>query len=52
MKLSFVAREVWEGIRGNLSMVLSIVLVTFVSLSFVGVGALLQIQIGNLERYW
>ena len=52
MNLSFVAREVWEGIRGNVSMVLSIVLVTFVSLSFVSVAALLQIQIGNLKSYW
>ena len=52
MKPSFVAREVWEGIRGNFSMVLSIVLVTFVSLSFVSVAALLQIQIGNLKSYW
>ena len=33
-------------------MVLSIVLVTFVSLSFVSVAALLQIQIGNLKSYW
>jgi len=52
VNLSFVAREVWEGIRGNVSMVLSIVLVTFVSLSFVSVAALLQIQIGNLKSYW
>src|SRR5210317_1894073 len=52
MSLSFLAREVWEGIRGNLSMVLSIVLVSFVSLSFVSVAALLQIQIGNLKSYW
>ena len=49
MNPSFVAREVWEGIRGNFSMVLSIVLVTFVSLSFVRVAALLQTQMGNLK---
>ena len=52
MTPSFLAREVWEGIRGNLSMVLSIVLVSFVSLSFVSVASLLQIQIGNLKDYW
>ena len=33
-------------------MVLSIVLVTFVSLSFVSIAALLQIQIGNLKSFW
>ena len=52
MKMSFIVREVWEGVRGNLSMVLSIVLVTFISLSFVAVSALLQIQISNLKTYW
>ena len=52
MNPSFLVREVWEGIRGNFSMVLSIVLVTFVSLSFVSVAALLQIQLGNLKGYW
>ena len=52
MNPAFIAKEVWDGIRGNLSMVLSIVLVTFVSLSFVSVAALLQLQIGNLKNYW
>ena len=33
-------------------MVLSIVLVSFVSLSFVAVAALLQVQVGNLKNYW
>jgi cell division transport system permease protein len=33
-------------------MVTSIVLVTFVSLTFVSIAGLLQIQIGNLKSYW
>jgi cell division transport system permease protein len=49
---SFLLGETWEGIRGNLSMVISIVLVTFVSLTFVSIAALFQIQIGNLKNYW
>ena len=52
MNPGFVLRELWEGVRGNLSMVLSIVLVSFVSLSFVAVAALLQVQISNLKNYW
>jgi cell division transport system permease protein len=52
MSLGFILKETWEGIRGNLSMVTSIVLVTFVSLTFVSIAALLQIQIGNLKSYW
>lgn len=52
MSPSFILREVWEGLRGNLSMFFSIVLVTFVSLSFVATAALLQVQIGNLKNFW
>jgi cell division transport system permease protein len=33
-------------------MVFSIVLVTFISLTFVGVAALLQLQIGQMKNYW
>jgi cell division transport system permease protein len=33
-------------------MVVSIILVTFVSLSFVSVAALLQLQVGNMKNYW
>jgi cell division transport system permease protein len=52
MRLGFLLKDTWEGIRGNLSMVVSIVLVTFVSLSFVSAAALLQVQIGNLKNFW
>ena len=52
MRMGFILKETWEGIRGNLSMVTSIILVTFVSLTFVSIAALLQIQIGNLKSYW
>lgn len=52
MRPAFLLRETWEGIRGNVSMVISIVLVTFISLTFVSIAALLQIQIGNLKNYW
>ena len=52
MRVGFILKETWEGIRGNLSMVTSIILVTFVSLTFVSIAALLQIQIGNLKSYW
>lgn len=33
-------------------MVVSVVLVTFVSLTFVGTAALLQLQIGQMKNYW
>ena len=52
MKLGFLLGEVWSGLRSNVSMVVSIILVTFISLSFVGIAALLQLQIGQMKNYW
>jgi cell division transport system permease protein len=52
MKLGYVFGEVAQGLKRNLSMVVSIVLVTFLSLSFVGTAALLQLQIGQMKNYW
>lgn len=52
MKLGFLLGEVWSGLRSNASMVVSIILVTFISLSFVGIAALLQLQIGQMKNYW
>ncbi len=44
--------EAGQGLRRNFSMVVSIVLVTFVSLTFVGTAVLLQMQIGQMKSYW
>ena len=52
MKLSFILSEMWAGIRSNISMIVSIILVSFVSLTFVAVTLLLQLQIGEMKTYW
>ena len=52
MRLGFVLREVFAGLSRNLSMVVSIVLVTFISLTFVGTAILLQAQINQMKSYW
>lgn len=52
MRAGFVLSEVWSGLRKNFSMVLSVVLVTFVSLLFVGAAILLQMQVGQMKDYW
>lgn len=52
MRLGFVLSEVGQGLRRNASMVVSVVLVTFVSLTFVGTAILLQFQIGQMKGYW
>lgn len=44
--------EVGQGLRRNFSMVVSVVLVTFISLTFVGTAILLQMQIGEMKGYW
>ena len=44
--------EALMGLRRNISMVISVVLVTFVSLTFVGAAILMQAQIGTMRGYW
>ena len=47
-----VFRELWAGLRRNVTMTLSLVVTLVVSLALVGIGLLLQIQIGKTEAYW
>ncbi|PWD50223.1 cell division protein FtsX [Serinibacter arcticus] len=51
-RLRFVLGEIGQGLRRNLSMAVSVVLVTFVSLTFVGSASLLQMQIGKMKGEW
>lgn len=52
MRLGLILSEVGQGFRRNLSMVVSVVLVTFISLTFFGAAILLQFQIGQMKGYW
>ncbi|NBQ97921.1 MAG: ABC transporter permease [Microbacteriaceae bacterium] len=52
MRANFVLTEIGIAIRRNLSMVISVILVTFISLTFVGTAGLLQQQIGSMKTYW
>lgn len=52
MRLALILGEVGTGLRRNASMVVSVVLVTFISLTFVGAAILLQMQIGQMKTYW
>ena len=52
MRFQFVLAEVFRGLRRNLSMAVAVVLVTFVSLGFVGAAALIQRQVGLLQDDW
>ncbi|TXK17182.1 permease-like cell division protein FtsX [Homoserinibacter sp. GY 40078] len=52
MRLGLILSEVGQGFRRNLSMVVSVILVTFISLTFFGAAVLLQLQIGQMKGYW
>ena len=52
MNLGLILLEALAGLRRNLSMVISVILVTFVSLSFVGAAILMQTQISTMKAFW
>lgn len=52
MRLRFILGEVFNGLRRNATMALSVVLVTFVSLTFVGAAILTQVQVDKLKDDW
>lgn len=52
MRFQFVLSEIGIGLRRNLSMTVSVILVTTVSLLLLGVGILAQKQVGNMKNYW
>ena len=52
MRAAFILGEIAGGLRRNVSMVVSVILVTFVSLTFVGAAGMLQMQITQMKGYW
>ncbi|MGJ4843193.1 MULTISPECIES: permease-like cell division protein FtsX [unclassified Leifsonia] len=52
MRFGLIWSEAANGLRRNVSMVVSVILVTFISLTFVGTAVLLQMQINQMKTYW
>lgn len=52
MRFQFILSQVASGLRRNVAMAVAVIIVTFVSLFFVGAAALLQLQIGNMKDAW
>ena len=52
MRFGLVLGEIWSGLRRNLSVVISVILVTFVSLTFVGAAILMQLQVQQMKTFW
>jgi len=52
VNLGLILGEAFTGLRRNLSMVVSVILVTFVSLTFVGAAILMQSQVSTMRDYF
>jgi cell division transport system permease protein len=52
MRLQFILTEIFQGLRRNLSMTVSLILVTVVSLFLLGLGMLSQRQVDAMKDYW
>lgn len=52
MRIRFVLSQIGNGLRRNLAMAISVVLVTFISLTFVGAAVLLQMQVDKAKDDW
>ena len=52
MRPGFLLSEVWTGLRRNLSMAISVILVTMVSVFLVGLGVLAQRQADTMKGFW
>lgn len=52
MRLQFILSEIGIGLRRNMAMAISVILVTFVSLTFVGAAGLMQMQVGQMKDFW
>ena len=52
MRLRFILSETGKGLSRNKAMAVAVVIVTYISLLFVGVAALAQIQVNMLRSDW
>ncbi len=51
MQLRYVASELGIGLRRNVSMTVAVILTIWISLTLVGLGMLMNKQVGTIERY-
>ena len=52
MRFRFVLSETWTSIKRNGSMILSVMLVTFISFLFIGAAVLMQAQVTKAKASW
>src|ERR1700710_2162235 len=51
MQLRYVATELGSGLRRNISMTVAVILTIWISLSLVGLGLMMQSQVGMFQKY-
>lgn len=52
MRLQFLLGEIGNGLRRNLSMAVSVVIVTMISMFLLGLGVMGQRQVDTMKDYW
>ncbi|MDN5790925.1 MAG: permease-like cell division protein FtsX [Micrococcales bacterium] len=52
MRLQFLVSEIGNGLRRNLSMAVSVVIVTMISMYLLGLGLMGQRQVDTMKDYW
>ncbi|WEV64572.1 permease-like cell division protein FtsX [Bifidobacterium sp. ESL0732] len=52
MRARFILSETWTSLKQNVSMILSVLLVTFISFLFIGASGLMQAQITKAKGDW
>ncbi|MCL2849170.1 MAG: permease-like cell division protein FtsX [Micrococcales bacterium] len=52
MRLRYIISEMGVGLRRNISMTISVIIVTFFSLTFVGTALLMRAEVRQIEKDW
>ncbi len=52
MRAQFVASEVWQGLRRNLTMTIALIITIAVSLALFGAGLLVRQQVSQMKGFW
>lgn len=52
MRLRFILSETWSSLTRNVSMIISVTLVTFISFLFIGASMLMQVQVNQAKGEW
>jgi cell division transport system permease protein len=52
MRANFIFSEVWIGLRRNLTMTIAVIITVAVGMSMLGVGLMINAQVGMMKSYW